>query len=45
MSDLKQKVREASTNFCLYLSHKAEIGTKKLAQLILQELEPLNWEK
>jgi hypothetical protein len=29
-SDLKQKVREASMNLCLYLSHQVEIGSEPM---------------
>lgn len=25
-TDMKQKIREASTNFCLYLSHQSPVG-------------------
>lgn len=28
--DLKQKVREASVNFCLYLSHQSPIGAEAM---------------
>jgi hypothetical protein len=39
MSDLKQKVREASMNFCLYISHQVEIGCEPMIKHVLSELE------
>lgn len=40
--DLKAKVREASVNFCLYLSHQSPIGPEESVGLVLHELE-LMW--
>ena len=34
-SDLKQKVREASTTFCLFLSHQSPLGPEVMMQLVL----------
>jgi hypothetical protein len=45
MSDLKQKVREASMNFCLYLSHQVEIGCEPMIRHVVKELEGAQWEK
>jgi hypothetical protein len=44
-SDLKQKVREASINICLYLSHQSPIGPEEMISLVLGELDALSWEK
>lgn len=38
-SDLKAKVREASMNFCLYLSHQSPIGPEAMVNQVLVELE------
>lgn len=38
-SDLKAKVREASQNFCLYLSHQSPIGPETMVTQVLAELE------
>ena len=40
-SDLKQKVREASLNFCLYLSHQSPIGPEAMINVVLSELNLL----
>lgn len=45
LADLKQKVREASTNFCLYLSHLVENGAEPLIKLVCDELAQVQWEK
>ena len=37
-SDLKSKVREASINFCLYLSHQSPIGPATMIKEVLNEL-------
>jgi len=44
-SDLKQKVREASMNFCLYLSHQSPIGPEAMINLVLNEMNLLQWDK
>jgi hypothetical protein len=44
-SDLKQKVREASMNFCLYLSHQSPIGPEAMISLVLNEMSLLQWDK
>jgi hypothetical protein len=44
-SDLKQKVREASMNFCLYLSHQSPIGPEAMINLVLNEMSLLQWDK
>jgi len=38
-SDLKQKVREAAVNFCLYLSHQSPIGSEVMVTQVLSEIE------
>eukprot|EP00347_Sterkiella_histriomuscorum_P001332 403372439 len=38
-SDLKAKIREASQNFCLYLSHQSPIGPESMVNSVLTELE------
>lgn len=38
-SDLKAKVREASQNFCLYLSHQSPIGPETMVNSVVAELE------
>jgi hypothetical protein len=38
-SDLKAKIREASINFCLYLSHQSPIGPETMVTQVLVELE------
>ena len=38
-SDLKQKLREASMNFCLYLAHQSPIGPKIMVERVLLELK------
>lgn len=35
-SDLKAKVREASINFCLYLSHQSPIGPQSMLDAVLK---------
>ena len=45
LSDHKQKVREASTNFCLYLAHKDEIGMEFMMGQVLEAVEGIQWEK
>lgn len=37
-SDLKAKVREASINFCLYLSHQSPIGPEVMIGQVIEEL-------
>ena len=37
-SDLKAKVREASINFCLYLSHQSPIGPEVMINQAIEEL-------
>lgn len=37
-SDLKAKVREASINFCLYLSHQSPIGPEVMINQVIEEL-------
>ena len=44
-SDLKQKIREASINLCLYLSHQSPIGPECMISIVLSELDSLSWEK
>lgn len=44
-SDLKQKIREASMNICLYMSHQSPIGPEHMMTLVLGELEGCQWEK
>lgn len=44
-SDLKQKIREASMNICLYLSHQSPIGPEHMISMVLNELDALSWEK
>jgi len=38
-SDLKAKVREASINFCLYLSHQSPVGPEVMINQVIDELE------
>jgi hypothetical protein len=38
-SDLKKKVREASMNFCLHMSHQVEIGCETVVELMLCEMD------
>ena len=38
-SDLKAKVREASINFCLYLSHQSPIGPEVMINQVIDELK------
>ena len=40
-SDLKSKIREATINFCLYLSHQSPIGPKVMIEQVLSELKPI----
>ena len=38
-TDLKQKIREASINFCLYLSHQSPVGPEYMVGQVLAELD------
>ena len=38
-ADLKQKIREASINFCLYLSHQSPVGPVYMVELVLTECD------
>ena len=38
-SDLKAKVREASINFCLYLSHQSPIGPEVMINQVIEEVK------
>lgn len=38
-SDLKQKIREASINFCLYLSHQSPVGPVYMVEQVLTECD------
>ena len=40
-SDLKSKIREATINFCLYLSHQSPIGPSVMVEQVLKELKPI----
>lgn len=42
--DMKQKIREASSNFLAYLSHQSPIGPEFTVSTILQELEKVRSE-
>ena len=44
-SDLKSKVREASINFCLYLSHQSPVGPQVMINEVIKQLESLLVEK
>lgn len=37
-TDMKQKIREASINFCLYLSHQSPVGPEFMVEQVLREL-------
>jgi hypothetical protein len=37
-SDMKAKIREASINFCLHLSHQSPIGPEVMFELVFAEL-------
>ena len=43
-SDLKSKIREASINFCLYLSHQSPIGPETMIREVLDELNEVQKE-
>lgn len=36
---MKQKIREASINFSLYLSHQSPVGPEYMVQQVLAELD------
>ena len=38
-TDLKAKVREVVSDFCLYLSHQSPIGPEVMVNQVLTELE------
>jgi hypothetical protein len=38
--DVKVKVRDASTNFCLYLAHQNNVGVNIVTDLVMKELKP-----
>ena len=38
-TDMKQKIREGSINFCLYLSHQSPVGPEYMVDQVLQELD------
>jgi hypothetical protein len=40
-SDMKAKVREASINFCLHLSHQSPIGPETMVDHVLAELQSI----
>ena len=44
-TDLKQKIRESSINFCLYLSHQSPVGPEYMVDQVLQELDFVQNEK
>lgn len=44
-TDMKQKIREASINFCLYLSHQSPVGPEYMVDQVLQELDFVQNEK
>lgn len=35
---MKQKIREQTINFCLYLSHQSPIGPEYMINIVLKEL-------
>ena len=37
--DMKQKIREASINFSLYLSHQSPIGPEYMVRVLIIELD------
>lgn len=37
-ADMKQKIRESASNFCLYLSHQSPVGPEFMIQQVLKEL-------
>ena len=41
-SDMKAKVREASINFCLHLSHQSPIGPGTMAEQVCAELTSID---
>jgi hypothetical protein len=43
--DMKQKIREASINFCLYLSHQSPVGPEFMVQQVIFELDKILVEK
>ena len=40
-ADMKQKIREASINFCLYLSHQSPVGPEYMVEQVLRELDSI----
>ena len=44
-ADMKQKIREASINFCLYLSHQSPVGPEHMVSQVIQELDHVFNEK
>jgi hypothetical protein len=40
-ADMKQKIREASINFCLYLSHQSPVGPEFMVEQVLHELDSI----
>jgi hypothetical protein len=39
--DMKQKIREATINFCLYLSHQSPVGPEFMVQQVIIELDKI----
>ena len=44
-ADMKQKIRESSLNFCLYLSHQSPVGPEYMINSVLEELDDVLNEK
>lgn len=44
-TDMKQKIRESSINFCLYLSHQSPVGPEYMVDQVIQELDFVQNEK
>lgn len=44
-ADMKQKIRESSLNFCLYLSHQSPVGPEYMINSVLEELDEVLNEK
>lgn len=44
-ADMKQKIRESSINFCLYLSHQSPVGPEYMINAVLEELDDVQNEK
>ena len=42
---MKQKIRESSINFCLYLSHQSPVGPEYMINSVLDELDDVLNEK